>query len=152
MPDDELADLLDSAIYKEIASQATYVAVQSKTQDHGARELLKELAREELGHSQRLKKFKEKELPKQGWYQEKVSDLMLSEYLTGGNKIEGTGLQNALTFAMKREQQAIEFYAKMTGVLRNEAAKQLCENLVHEELKHKLRLETLYDNLFYAEN
>ena len=152
MPDNELADLLDSAIYKEIASQATYVAAQSRTQDPAARELLKELAKEELGHSKRLKKFKEKGLPEQKWYQEKVPDLMLSEYLTGGNKIEGTGLQNALIFAMKREQQAIEFYAKMTGVLRNEAAKQLCENLVHEELKHKLRLETLYDSLFYAEN
>ena len=149
---DELTNLLDSAIYKEITSQATYVAAQSRTQDPGAKELLKELAKEELGHSQRLKKFKEKELTKQKWYQEKVPDLMLSDYLTGGNKIEGAGLQDALIFAMKREQQAIEFYSKMMGVLRNEAAKQLCENLVHEELKHKLRLETLYDSLFYAEN
>ena len=152
MPDDELADLLDSAIYKEIASQATYVAAQSKTHDPGAKELLKELAKEELGHSHRLKKFKEKELSEQKWYQEEVPNLMLSKYLTGGNKIKGAGLQDALIFAMKREQQAIEFYSRMMGILRNETAKQLCENLVHEELKHKLRLETLYDNLFYAEN
>ena len=47
---DELADLLDTAIYKEIASQAFYIAGQSKTQDPGAKALMKELAQEELRH------------------------------------------------------------------------------------------------------
>ncbi len=36
--------------------------------------------------------------------------------------------------------------------MRDETSKHLCERLVHEELKHKLRLETLYDNLFYGED
>jgi len=45
MPD-ELTELLDTAIYKEIASQATYTAGQSKTRDPAARALMKELADE----------------------------------------------------------------------------------------------------------
>ncbi len=151
MPD-ELAELLDSAIYKEIASQAIYVAAQSKTRDPGAKALMKELAKEEQGHSRRLKKLKEKDLPKLRWNRQKVPDLAVSDYLAGGNTLEGAGLQDALIFAMKREQQAIEFYAKMTGIMRDEPARQLCESLVHEELKHKLRLETLYDDLFYQED
>ena len=40
----------DTAIYKEIASQAFYIAGQSKTQDPGAKALMKELAQEELRH------------------------------------------------------------------------------------------------------
>ncbi len=56
---DELAELLDTAIYREIASQALYAAAQSKTQDSGARALMKELAEEELKHSQWLKKLKD---------------------------------------------------------------------------------------------
>ena len=33
---DELAELLDIAIYKEIASQVFYIAAQNKTEDAGA--------------------------------------------------------------------------------------------------------------------
>ena len=77
---------------------------------------------------------------------------MISEYLTGGDTLENVGLQDVLIFAMKREQQAVEFYSKLMGVVRNEAAKHLCERLVHEELKHKLRLETFYDNFIYGED
>lgn len=149
MPD-ELDELLDTAMYKEIVSQALYIAGQSGTQDTGARTLMKELAKEELKHSLWLKSLQEKGLEKQGWHQEKIPDLMISEYLTGGDKVEGAGLQDTLTFAMKREQQSVEFYSKMMGAMRDESAKHLCERLVHEELKHKLRLETFYDDLFYG--
>ncbi len=148
---DELTDLLDAAMYKEIASQAFYIAGQSKTQDPAAKALMKELAEAELKHLQWLKNLKERGLGKRDWHQEKVPNLMISEYLTGGDILEGVGLQDTLVFSMKREQQAIEFYSKMMGVMRDETAKNLCERLVHEELKHKLRLETFYDDLFYGE-
>jgi len=46
----------------------------------------------------------------------------------------------------------VEFYSRMMGALVDEDAKRVCESLVHEELKHKLRLETLYDDLFYKGN
>ena len=151
MPD-ELTELLDAAMYKEIASQAFYIAGQNKTQDPGAKALMKELAEEELKHLQWLKNLKERGLGKRGWHQEKVPNLMISEYLTGGDILEDASLQDTLVFSMKREQQAIEFYSKMMGVMRDETAKHLCERLVHEELKHKLRLETFYDDLFYSED
>ncbi len=151
MPD-ELTELLDSAIYKEIASEALYVAAQGKTDDPAAKALMKELAAEERGHQQRLKKLKEKGFSKHDWHQEKVPNLMISEYLTGGETLEGAGLQDTLIFAMKKEQQSVEFYSRMMGALVDEDAKRVCEGLVHEELKHKLRLETLYDDLFYKGN
>ena len=148
MPD-ELTELLDSAIYREIASQAFYIAGQSRTEDPGAKVLMKELAEGELEHLELLKDFKEKGIKKQGWHQEQVPSLMISEYLTGGDVLEGAGLQDTLIFAIKHEQQAVEFYSKMMGIMRDKDAKQLCQKLVHEELKHKLKLEILYDDLFY---
>jgi len=149
---DELAELLDAAIYKEIAAQAFYIAGQGKTQDPAARALMKELAEEELKHSQWLKSLKERGLEKQDWHQEKIPNLRLSEYLSGGDTVEEAGLQETLTFAIKREQQAAEFYSQMTAVMRDESAKSLCQKLASEELKHKLKLETLYDDLFYRED
>ncbi len=149
---EELIELLDTAIYKEIASQALYTAAQSKTQDPGAKALLKELAEEEVKHAEGLKRLKEEGVEKQRWHRERVPDLKISEYLTGADTIEGAGLQETLVFAMKREQQAIEFYSKMTSVMRDEGAKQLCQRLAQEELKHKVKLEKFYDDLFYSQN
>ncbi|MEJ2046498.1 MAG: ferritin family protein [Dehalococcoidia bacterium] len=146
MPD-ELAELLDTAIYKEIASQAFYIAGQNKTEDPGARALMRELAQEELKHAQWLEALKEKGLGEQDWYQDKVPNLMISEYLSGGDSLEGAGVQDTLLFAMKREQQSVDFYSRMMGMMRDETAKRLCESLVHEELKHKLKLEMLYDDM-----
>ena len=147
---DELTELLDTAIYKEIASQAFYIAGQNKTEDPGAKALLRELADQELKHADLLKNLKEKGLTRQDWYAEKAPNLRISEYLAGSDTIEGVGLQEALTLAMKREQQSVEFYSKMMGIIRDEAAKHLCEKLVKEELRHKLRLEMYYDDLFYG--
>ena len=149
MPD-ELAELLDTAIYKEIASQAFYIAGQNKTEDPGAKALMKELAGEELKHSQWLKNLKEKGLTKQSWHPKKIPNLMISEYLAGSDTLEGAGLQDVLISAMKREQQAVEFYSKMMGAMRDKTAKHLCEKLVRMELKHKLTLEIFYDGLFYG--
>lgn len=149
MPD-ELSEVLDSAIYKEIASQAVYETAQQKTDDPGARELLKELARQEVKHAEKLKNLKQKGLAKQQWHQEKITDLKISDYLTGGETLEGAGLQDTLIFAMKREDESMDFYRKMMGMMRAEEAKQLCASLANEELGHKMRLEILYDQLFYG--
>jgi len=147
---DELTELLDTAIYKEISSQAFYIAGQNKTEDSGAKVLLRELAEQELKHAELLKGIKAKGLAEQDWYQEKVPNLRISEYLTGPDAVEGAGLQETLILAMKREQQSVDFYSKMMGVMRDKAAKYLCEKLVQEELRHKLKLEMYYDDMFYG--
>lgn len=149
---DELADILDTALYKEIASQALYAAAQSKTEDPGAKTLMKELVEEEQKHAQQLKKLKEEGVTEGAWHPEKIADLKISQHLTGPDTIEGAGLQETLIFAMKQEQQALEFYSRMMSVLRDQNAKLLCQSLAQEELKHKLKLETFYDDLFYSED
>ena len=40
----------------------------------------------------------------------------------------------------------------MMSAFRQEDAKGLCERLVHQELKHKQRLELFYDEFFYGED
>ena len=147
----ELTELLETAMYKEIASEAFYSAGQSKTDDPGAKSLMKDLAADELRHLEILKGLKDRDWEKGQWNKKEIPNLMISEHLTTSDKLEGTSLQGTLVTAMKREQQAVEFYSRMMSVLRDEEAKHLCESLVHEELKHKYRLELLYDNLFYGE-
>ena len=148
----EVAELLESAIYKEIASQAFYEAGQRNTDDPGARALMKELAEAELHHIEMMKELRERDWKAGRWDSEKIPNLMISEHLTGGDKLEGASLQGTLLFAIKREQQSLEFYSHMMSALRDKDAKLLCRKLVHDELQHKLELETLYDDLFYGED
>jgi len=147
MPD-ELAELWDTAIYKEVASQALYLAAQKETEDPAAMDLLEELADEEFKHAETLKKMKEAGWQTTDWNSSRVTDLKLSDYLVGSDALEGAGLQETFIFAMKREQESVIFYSQMMGALRQEAAKALCSRLVQEELKHKLKLELYYEKLF----
>lgn len=149
---DELRELLEAAMYKEIASQAFYIAGQNNTEDPGAKVLMKELAEEELRHLQMLKEVSERDWKEGQWHRKSIPNLMISEYLTGSDKLEGASLQETLAFAMKQEQRAVEFYSQMMSAFRHEDAKRLCDRLVHEELKHKQRLELFYDSLFYGED
>ncbi|MFC2024529.1 ferritin family protein [Chloroflexota bacterium] len=147
---DELTELMDTAIYREIASQAFYIAGQNKTDDPSARALMAELAEEESQHARWLEALKEKGLADQVWYREQVPNLKISEYLTGGDSLKDANMQDTLLFAMKREQQSVEFYTRMSAATEDEVARHLCERLIHEELKHKLKLEMLYDDMLSA--
>jgi len=148
----EIEEVLESAIYQEIASQAYYTAEQNRSQDPAVAALLKELADEESRHLEWLKTVQTRGIKKSSHYPEKVPDLKLSAYLTGGDSLEGAGLQESLIVAIKREQQAMEFYANMMGVVRDDSARNLCRRLARAELNHKYKLEAIYDDLFYKEN
>jgi len=145
---DELSELWDTAIYKEIASQSLYIEAQRETDDPAARAMLAELAAEELKHADTLRKLKEADWRPSDWNRATLTDLRLSDYLSGPDTLEGAGLQEVLIFAMKREQQSVAFYSQMMGALRYESAKMLCSRLAQEELKHKMKLELEYEKLF----
>jgi rubrerythrin len=145
---DEFSDLWDSAIYKEIASQSLYLEAQRDTDDPAAKAMLAELAAEELKHVEILRKMKEAGWRSVDWNRVTLTDIRLSDYLSGPDTLEGAGLQETLIFAMKREQQSVAFYSQMMGALRQEEAKMLCSRLAQEELKHKMKLELEYEKLF----
>lgn len=151
-PTEELDELLELAMYREVASQALYIACRRLTNDPGAVNLMKQLAEEEALHLEILKKLKEKQLTVRAYALQKIPDLKISEYLAGGNELEGAGLQDTLSYAIKKEQQSMEFYARLMGIFKEKTAKLLCRRLVQAELGHKYRLEVLYDNIFYGEN
>ena len=148
---DEMSEVLDAAIYKEIAAEALYTAAQKQTTDAGARALMRGLAEEEKKHATWLKDLKGNG-SSVSWHNGQTHDLHISDYLVTSDRLEGAGLQDTLIFAIKREQEAMEFYAKMMGVVRGKTAKGLCQKLAQEELRHKYKLEVLYDDSFNAES
>ncbi|MDY6834574.1 MAG: ferritin family protein [Chloroflexota bacterium] len=149
---EEVIQVIEAAMYKETAARAIYEAGIQKSSNAGAQALMKELAEDEKSHMKMLEEFKDKGWKDNQWNSEEINDLKISEYLTGSDKLEDASLQDTLVFAMKREQQAVEFYSRLMKAVRTADAKELCERLVHEELKHKRKLELLYDELFYVEH
>lgn len=148
----EITELLDLAMDREIASEAFYIGNQKKTQDPGAIELMRELAQQEAVHLELIRQFKEKGLDVKEWDPKIARDLKVGEYLMDVNLTEGASLQDIMTAAIKREQYSKEFYAEMKRALKGKASKEFCERLIKEETNHKMRLETFYDNLFYKED
>jgi rubrerythrin len=144
---DELAEVWDNAIYKEVASQALYHEARRGTEDPAAVKMLEELESEESKHAETLRKMKESGWQPRDWHPSALADLRLSDYLKGPDTLEGAGLQEVLIFAMKREEQAMVFYSQLMAVFRLEAAKLLCARLAQEELKHKMKLEIEYQVL-----
>ncbi len=149
---DELTQILDIAIDRELASQAFYIAGQKKTEDPGAIQLMTELAEQEQRHYEWIKSYKDTCPSTKDWSRKALPNLMISEYLIDTKIPEQAGLQDVITAAMKREEYSVEFYSKLKQVLNSESGKRLCDRLDREERNHKAKLEAFYDDLFNKEN
>jgi rubrerythrin len=149
--DTEIKELLETAIYKEIASEVLYRNFAKRTDDPGAAKLMSELADEEQKHIAWLKELNEKGVSVR-WHRGRITDLKISEHLNSADNLEEASLQDTLIYAMKKEQLSIDFYSRMTGVLSSRTVKRICQKLVNEEIRHKVKLEILYDDLFLSNN
>jgi rubrerythrin len=59
---------------------------------------------------------------------------------------EGMPMPEILKIAMKREEKAVKLYTALADQTDNKDAKKLFMILVQEESKHKLGLESMYDD------
>jgi rubrerythrin len=149
---DELTDLLEAAMLKEVASGAFYAEGQKNTDDPGARALLKELASMERGHLEIIRKLSRRNHPPAHWRRKETASLRLGDYLSGGESLDEAGLQDTLVFAIKQEQKAADFYSQMKAVFTDEEARRLCQYLIDEENEHRRKLELFYDDFIFAED
>lgn len=143
-------EILKRAAAKEQESFEFYKGALELVKDAGAIQLIDELAKEELAHKGRLEKFKPSDL--KDYEMKKIRDLRISDFLVEEELTDKSGFQAVLIKAMKKEQSAYEFFTRMIGAIDDEDVKKLFEVLANEELEHKNRLETYYDDVVYSEN
>jgi len=149
---EELRELIEAAVYKEVASQSLYQSALQKTDDAAVKQLLTELIQSEEGHLKVLKDLLVKGEFKPKAIAPRLQSLKLDTYVKGGNDMEGAGLQDILLYAIKEEQSASEFYSHLMSTFISREAKDMCRFLSAEELEHKLKLELIYDDLFFPED
>ena len=143
---DETMELLDAAIKKEVESQSYYLAALEKTTNPVVQGLLRGLAEEEGQHIFKVGRLKG--LKSDEWLQKKINELKNSELIESDVISPEVGIDQILKAAIHREQLSIEFYSDMMKVLESKTARAICEELGREEMRHKAKLDRMYNDLF----
>lgn len=76
----------------------------------------------------------------------KITDLKISDYMVEVEYKEGMPMPEILKVAMKREEKAVKLYSMLADKTDNADVKKVLMILVQEESKHKLALESMYDD------
>ncbi|MBT3880197.1 MAG: ferritin family protein [Candidatus Scalindua sp.] len=152
MADKQLTEIMDMAIQFETDANEFYLTASDIAKDPSAKTLLKELATIELKHKEKLEEFNLDDVAHEHHTIPETHDLHVSDYLMDKEITPTSTSQDIMVHAMKREQKAYEFYARMLKVVTSGEVKILFEELAAEELEHKAKIETEYDDVVYKEN
>ncbi|MHC1744286.1 MAG: ferritin family protein [Syntrophobacteraceae bacterium] len=136
-------DVINFAIDREIKAMEFYQQCADRAKNPGIKKFFEEMVEEEQRHRDLLKDLNpvdlgEIKLPE-------VENLKISDYLIEVKFHEGITYQEALTLAMKKEEKAHAFYAAWQTKCMHEKTAKVFELLAKEELKHKRKIETIYD-------
>lgn len=140
----DFQDIIDFAIEKEKEAKAFYEEVSEMESLSGYRELFKDFAKEEAKHATLLESLGKKGIEK---YQFKwIPDLKRSNFLVDIEYEKGMGYKDMLHLAIKREEKALALYNDLQDKSDDQEMKNLFKVLCQEEAKHKLKLETMFDD------
>ncbi len=149
---EEVSEILETAMLKEVASAAMYRQGTMVASEPAVTTLLEELADEEGRHLAVLKNLDPANIKETPALKTRIADLRLSDHLKAPSELPGAELTETLLFAIKRESESVAFYTGLMGLFTDEDAKNLCQALAWQELAHKAKLELLYDSIVYAED
>jgi len=143
-------DVLDFAIKKEEEASRFYSTWSKTVDSKSISDVLAGFAREEQRHKALILDVKGGK--KLNPPEKSITDLKISDYLEEAAPTKDMGFQDALILAMQREKEAFNLYASLASMAENDNIKNLFDTLAREEAKHKLGLETLYDESILKEN
>ncbi|PIP37404.1 MAG: rubrerythrin [Desulfobacterales bacterium CG23_combo_of_CG06-09_8_20_14_all_52_9] len=143
-----MGEILDFAMEKEKEAVEFYRFLSKKKSLSGSKEMFADFAREEQKHFDMLSKIKSGQTDKAvSEYRFKwIPDIKRSNYVVETAYQKGMGYNEILMLAMKREEKALALYNNLLKKAETDAAKKVFKILCQEEAKHKLALETLYDD------
>ena len=147
--ENSIQTILRTAIQREIEAHVLYSAAAEMVEAPHAKKILKELAIQEVGYRRKLEALAEGKVfsvlskPQK----KKVVDLKITDYLVEIPLAPDSELQDILIVAGKREKASHDLYASLVSVAEDSDTANLFDFLANEELMHKRRIESLYDDL-----
>ncbi len=139
-------EIVRFAMDKEKEAVDFYSGLAKNTVFSGAREILEGFADEEQKHYDMLEDLGKAEKRLADYKFEWIPDIKRSNYLVDMDDPKDMGYADLLRLAMKREEKALKLYNELLEKADKEELKNIFKMLCQEEAKHKLSLETMYDD------
>lgn len=150
MNTNNITDLFDFALSQENEASAFYIELAEKVQNPGVKQIFLELADDEKGHAMLIENYRNNPALEDKFhpptYNYKVAESEEKPVLTSSMTP-----RDALALAMKREQEAADFYIALAMSAKEESEKTILTNLSNMELKHKIILEDAFVEIGYPE-
>ncbi|GAB6904972.1 Rubrerythrin Rbr [Desulfosarcina cetonica] len=145
---ENLQAIITFAIEKEREAASFYEENSTAEQMAGKKEMLLEFAAEERKHQKMLEDYLATGVAaKLDDYAFKwIADIKRSDYVEPMAYTPGMAYNELLMLAMKREEASLRLYNDLLAKAEDDGAKKLFKMLCQEEAKHKLALETMYDD------
>ncbi len=147
-------EILETAKRIEESSYNFYTNAQKIVPLPYLKDQLKELAEMEIDHRKKIEALIEEgpEKVAKDIIIERIQDMKLSDYLMPSKINSKANYQDILITAMKREDLTHQFYQNLLRAANSDDLRKILEYLSIEELKHKNKLQFLYDDIVYKEN
>ncbi|MEJ5245349.1 MAG: ferritin family protein [Bacteroidota bacterium] len=145
----KVKDIIEFAINKEIEAIEFYQKLQNIAKHESSKAFLKELEEMEVSHKTILQNYLDN--PSGIGVIEQPTNLLISNYIDDVEAESDITFQQILIIAMKREERAMSLYQQLAAEVEGEA-RNVFIRLSQEEAKHKLQLETIYDEEILKEN
>ena len=139
-------DIVRFAIDKEQEAVAFYEDASNQESYSGAKKAFEDFAKEEQKHKALLEGFLTGETNLSEYKFEWITDIKRSNYIEDMEYEKGMAYPDILRLAMKREEKALQLYRDLSEKTDNAELLKILKVLRQEEAKHKLALETIYDD------
>lgn len=145
----ELEKIFSVAIKREIKAHEFYKDVAAKVKNDDVKKVFEQLSAEEMTHMETLERLKAD--PTAAMKFEAPPDYKVAEATDTQELTLDMKPKDAITLAMKKEQEAVEFYRALSASTSEASIKAIFDNLANMELNHKARLENVFVEIGYPE-
>ena len=139
-------EILNFAIDKEKEAVAFYAKLAKEATRDALKQTFVSFSKEEGKHVALLSDIAGNKGKIDAYQFKNIPDLKISDYMVEKEYEEGMPMPEILKLAMKREEKAVKLYDTLADQTDNADAKKVFKILVQEEQKHKLALESMYDD------
>jgi len=136
-------EVITFAIRKEAEAYNLYTTYSQLVKNPGTKVMFQELAKEEQKHREMLQRVEKKDVSE--YELKKIPDMKISDFVDEQEFSPDMDYASALRLAIKREENSLRLYNHLTEGTENPELEKLFSALAQEESKHKLRLESEYD-------
>ncbi len=140
----DFQEIIAFAVEKEMEAVAFYEDAAEVQTVSGSRQMFRDFAEEERKHAALLENIGDADLSDYDF--KWVPDMKRSNYLVDIPYEKNMAYKDMLHLAIKREEKALALYNELLGKAEDPRHRQVFKMLCQEEAKHKLKLETIYDD------